>query len=606
MLNPGKDRQDYGQLLSPPEGYELDFAVGTTYSLDLDALVGATLSLGLSEEADTELLNNPICLLEAFRATGDKVALFCEAGQIHLPRQVTSLYMLLEKMVLPVTTNKNPEEKGYPSFHPKMWLIKYKNNDETLYRVMVMSRNLTFDRSWDVVFSMDGVKTKARSNKNKPLADFIAYLRDELPETLMGEAKRASLHEIIKDLPYVKFDTGMKEFKDFEFVPHGVKRTKTKKYTVLDSELFTDTYHEMLVISPFLSKDIVRILNESHGTHIENPRYTLITRKMSLGRISKDAADTFNIYVLKDKLIDGESAVFDDQVATQTQDIHAKLFLTRKDSSVNLYLGSLNATHNAVYRNVEFMIKLRNTKGIINTDELLEDICNGPIDEKESPFIEVSLNQYTEEAEGDDKKSLDTVVKELNRCKPTARVVEKDDLYDIEVGFSHDVESLKTHEITIRPLLSNKRSGLEQNMVFPNLQATQLSEFFVVYVDGQIERLLMIPTENMPEDREKQIVSSVVKDKDNFYAYINYLLGDDLLISNLEYGEYDKAREYSGNYRNMMAPALYEKMLKTAAHSPEKLKGIEYLLNMISEDGVIPEEFIKLYSTVKKVVGIRD
>ena len=46
MLNPNNDRLDYGQILAPPAGYDLDFAVGTTYSLDLDALVGASLALG--------------------------------------------------------------------------------------------------------------------------------------------------------------------------------------------------------------------------------------------------------------------------------------------------------------------------------------------------------------------------------------------------------------------------------------------------------------------------------------------------------------------------------------------------------------------------------
>ena len=88
MLNPNNDRLDYGQILAPPAGYYLDFAVGTTYSLDLDALVGACLALGLSEETDSELMNNPVCLLEALRSTGDKVALFCEGGQIAIHAKV--------------------------------------------------------------------------------------------------------------------------------------------------------------------------------------------------------------------------------------------------------------------------------------------------------------------------------------------------------------------------------------------------------------------------------------------------------------------------------------------------------------------------------------
>ena len=142
---------DYGQILTPPPGYELDFAVGTTYSLDLDALVGASLAMGLSEETDSALMNNPVCLLEALRSTGDKVALFCESGQIHMPSRVTPLYILLEKMVFSVRPAKRRGIVAYPSFHPKFWLIRYKDaNQHVFYRIVVLSRNLTFDRSWDV------------------------------------------------------------------------------------------------------------------------------------------------------------------------------------------------------------------------------------------------------------------------------------------------------------------------------------------------------------------------------------------------------------------------------------------------------------------------
>lgn len=67
MLNPNTDRLDYGCLLAPPPGSSLDLAVGATYSLDLDALVGAMLALALGEETDSALLENPVCLLEALR-----------------------------------------------------------------------------------------------------------------------------------------------------------------------------------------------------------------------------------------------------------------------------------------------------------------------------------------------------------------------------------------------------------------------------------------------------------------------------------------------------------------------------------------------------------
>ena len=55
-----RDRTDYGGILMPPDGYRLDRAVGTTYSLDLEALTAVAICLGLSEETDSKLMQNPI------------------------------------------------------------------------------------------------------------------------------------------------------------------------------------------------------------------------------------------------------------------------------------------------------------------------------------------------------------------------------------------------------------------------------------------------------------------------------------------------------------------------------------------------------------------
>ena len=224
MLNPNNDRLDYGQVLAPPSNYKLDFAIGTTYSLDLDALVGACIALGLAEETDSDLMKNPVCLLEALRTTGDKVALFCEGGQIHLPNNVTSLYILLEKMVFPVTTAKRRGIAKFPSFHPKFWLIRYTNdNNEPLYRVVVLSRNLTFDRSWDVTFCMDGTLNNDETDKNAPISDFLAYLVKQLPIDENAKEKQKKIRSISRELKNVHFELNSKEFFDFEFIPVGIK-----------------------------------------------------------------------------------------------------------------------------------------------------------------------------------------------------------------------------------------------------------------------------------------------------------------------------------------------------------------------------------------------
>ena len=609
MLNPSNDRLDYGQILAPPPEYFLDFAVGTTYSLDLDALVGASLSLGLSEETDSELMKNPVCLLEALRSTGDKVALFCEGGQIHTPSKPTSLYILLEKMVFSVKTAKRRGIAAYPSFHPKFWLIRYKNKNKDLrYRVIVLSRNLTFDRSWDITYYMDGHLTKNPSDKNEPVCDFLRYLNVQLPSDENGRAKARGIRSLIRELPYVVFETDH-EFYDYEFIPNGVKKAAGGYYRIDETALFRDTFHEIFIMSPFLSGGIIRDFNNRNkDTLIKNDQYMLITREMSLGRLKPEDVSNFTIYTMRDAVIDGEASISEDGQDIRKQDIHAKAYMIRKDTKTDLYLGSLNASHNAVYGNVEFMIRLRSKRRYLNLDSLTSALFGSEKDGTDNPFQEVTLQSAIIDEEDDKPKALDAVIKQINRSGPSAIVKEEDEGdYSVNVHFGEC--DTKGFRVGVRPLLSMRMEDFGPDILFEKLTITQLSEFYVLSVsEGEhtVERVLIIPTKGMPEEREKQVITSVISNRDFFYRYIAFLLGDDTILSMLETNAAEEEGETGINRQVYHAPALYEKMLQTAALNPEKFQGIEYLMKTISEDGIIPEDFKKLYETFKRAVKLDD
>ena len=606
MLNPNSDRLDYGQILAPPAGYDLDLAVGTTYSLDLDALVGASLALGLSEETDSELMNNPVCLLEALRSTGDKVALFCEGGQIHLPNRVTALYILLEKMVFSVKTAKRRGSAKFPTFHPKFWLIRYKNNNGDLkYRIIVLSRNLTFDRSWDITYYLEGHVTKEPSDKNEPVCDFLRYLLSQLPGDENGRVKAKGIRALIKELPNVVFETEEKAFYDYEFIPNGVRNSAGGFYSFDKTDLFQDTFHEILIISPFLSGDIIRNFNErNNGSLIKDARYMLITREMSLSRLKPRDVSNFVIYTMRDQVIDGETAISEEAQEIRKQDIHAKIYMVRKYASTDLYLGSLNASQSGVHTSIEFMIRLQSKNRYLNMDKMKADLFGSEKDGSDNPFQEVTLQNAIIDEEDEKEKVLDSVIKEINRSNPSAIVrPEDDEHYAVSVHF--DNCDTKGFRVMVRPLLSKKTEDFNHHIVFGGLTVTQLSEFYVVSVsDGEhnVERVLIIPTEGMPEDREKQVISSVVSNRDCFYRYIAFLLGDDAILTVLETNAAEGNSHGSMARQSYHIPALYEKMLQTAAVNPERFKGIEYLMRTISEDGIIPEDFKKLYETFKKAV----
>ena len=532
MLNPNNDRLDYGQILAPPAGYDLDFAVGTTYSLDLDALVGASLALGLSEETDSELMNNPICLLEALRSIGDKVALFCEGGQIHMPNKVTALYILLEKMVFSVKTAKRRGSAKFPAFHPKFWLIRYKNkNDGLMYRIIVLSRNLTFDRSWDVTYYLDGHIAKEPSDKNEPVCDFLRYLLTQLPGDENGREKAKNIRALIKELPRVAFETEEKMFYDYEFIPNGVKNSVAGGFYSFDkTDLFQDTFHEILIISPFLSGDTIKDFNDRNkGSLIKDARYMLITREMSLARLKPRDVSNFVIYTMRDQVIDGETAISEGAQEIRKQDIHAKIYMVRKYANTDLYLGSLNASHSGVHTNIEFMIRLRSKNRYLNMDKMTADLLGSEKDGTDNPFQEVTLQNAIIDEEDEKEKALDAVIKAINRSNPSAIIKAEDEEHYV-AGLFFDACETKDYRVQVRPLLSMRTEDFGQSIVFGGLTVTQLSEFYVTSVsDGEhmVERVLIIPTEGMPEDREKQVISKVVSNKDCFYRYIAFLLGDD-------------------------------------------------------------------------------
>ena len=601
MLNPNQDRLDYGQVLTPPVGFRLDFAVGTTYSLDLDALVCACIALGLSEETDSALLNNPICLLEALRNTGDKVALFCEGGQIHLPNNVTPLYILLEKMVFQVSANRRRGIAKHPSFHPKFWLLRYANDEkDVMYRVAVLSRNLTFDRSWDVTFCMDGWLTDEATDKNAPVCDFLSYL-----SAYAGDKKNA-IRKMVRELSYVHFELESKEFYDYDFIPVGIKSAIGEYHNITNYPLFNDSFHEVFIMSPFLSNGIIKDFN-NRNPYINHSEYVLITRAMSLPKLYSADCANFEIYTLKDAIVDGESLISEENAAILQQDIHAKIYMVRKNSDTDLYLGSLNASHNAISGNVEFMIRLRAKNRYLNLAKLTEQLFCGAEDEASNPFQRVSLTAAEATEAADDPQSmLDGIVKELARNKPSAQVVNNDDTFELQVHFGA-FES--PYQIWVSPLLSNKTAEFREDVIFGGLTLTQLSEFYKITVsngENSISRVLMIPTTGMPEDREKAIISGVINDKHCFYQYIAFLLGDDHMLSSLESMEVKAPGAAGTTNQSYRLPALYEKMLQTAATNPQKLKEIDYLLKAVSDDGVIPEHFEQMYQTFRKVVKLDD
>ena len=596
MLKPDKDRLDYSNILIPPVDYVTEMAVGTTYSLDLETLLGISLALSLAQSMDGQVSSNGLQVLEAIRKSSDKITVFCQSGKIAVPAEKRSIFSLLESSVYQVLP------KGENSFHPKVWVLKYrslKDEEDIKYRVIVLSRNLTFDRSWDIAVSLEGAPANEESEVNRPLADFLNYLSGYVTDS----KRRKNIRSLASELLFASFELGCREFSGFGFYPLGIPG-----YTMDDTGLFKDTYHSLAVISPFLSKSRVEMLEQKR---LSNADMILVSRKSELCKLGKDLVDRLECWHMKESVVDGESTFEEENGIICKQDIHAKVYLKTKYSTSELWLGSTNCSNKGFSGNIEFMLNLIGPSRYCNLKNLRSDLFGD--EERTNPFERFTSDRIMD-IEGDslDDLLMEKLIREICRAKSKADVVFDSsckDTFNISLYFEKLPEIPEGVSVQVYPLLcQNKATALGRQMLFEGLKLTELGAFFVIRVsiDGEStkEAVLKVATSGIPEARDSEIFKSIIKNEEGFIQYIAFLLGDDFLLTSLEQafdGGCSKFKFLGSGYQK---PVLYEKMLKAASRSPERLQDIKRVMELIQEadSNIVPSEFKQLYDKFDKTI----
>lgn len=158
MLQP-TNRLTLIDAMRPPAGFGLESAMAVTFTLDLRALLAAPAAFALTGAdglTDNDGTYEPIELLHALRSHAGKLTLFSEVGEIALPPS-RRVFAFLEQAVIPVRAPRGGV------VHPKVWVLRYDKAPtspdggppDRRLRVLIASRNLTFDASWDTVVRLD-------------------------------------------------------------------------------------------------------------------------------------------------------------------------------------------------------------------------------------------------------------------------------------------------------------------------------------------------------------------------------------------------------------------------------------------------------------------
>jgi hypothetical protein len=349
------------ESLRPPVGYRLDHAIGTSYSLDLLALLTAPLAFTFFDWEDKhgKPSEDPIALLESIRRNAARMHLFSQAGEIKLPKPENRLIAYLEDCVVPVQPPADRNGKR-GIFHPKVWLMRFVAEGEPVrYRFLCSSRNLTFDRCWDTILSMDGEleERKNAHSHSKPLSEFIAALPGMAVQPMAPETS-AKITQIAEEIPKVKFELS-DDIDDFAFWPlghDGRKQWPLKAYK---------RSNPMVVVSPFLSPSLLGRIGKDHGSLV------LVSRADQLACVPADTLAGFQgVYALSDTAEDREEDREADQ-RTPLAGLHAKIFVEDDGWNARMFVGSANATNAAFERNVEFMVELYGKKKLLGIETFL-------------------------------------------------------------------------------------------------------------------------------------------------------------------------------------------------------------------------------------------
>ena len=340
--------------LRPPPGHILDRAVATTFTLDLAAALMALLAFAgfrFDEKQD------PIEVMEALRTESGLIDVFCQAGCISAGGWPTDLLALLENVVHEV---RRPRP-GHV-FHPKVWVLRFLDpSRDPFFRLLVLSRNLTSDRSWDTILWLDGRLAGRPADGHAPLARFVAALPGLAVEPLPND-RRERIEGLARELERVEWD-----------LPDGVREARFHPIGIPGAPPFAAEEHfggyRRLAISPFVREGALRrILQPRAGE-----RAVLISRGEELGALPPGCLDGLEVYELDPAAglteddLDGER---DQAFLTR---LHAKVFAVERARLAHLFIGSSNATDAGLGGNIEFLCELVGRVATLGVDALIGD-----------------------------------------------------------------------------------------------------------------------------------------------------------------------------------------------------------------------------------------
>lgn len=615
MLNPDQ-RLTLLDALRPPAGYQLGRAVGTTFSLNLDAALTAPAAFALHAVADAVNQGEvePLELLDSIRRHAGRYTVFFQAGQIPVPVQ-RRLFAYLEGALVPVVA------PGVGVFHPKVWVLRFDAADgPTTYRMLCASRNLTLDRSWDTILRLDAVDDvdgeRDRGFDGSGLTRFLRALPGLAVGGLADDRREhiVELADAVADVTWVlppQVESG-------RCLPIGLDGASVPP--------FPEVADRLAIISPFLSSGLLEQLPVCRG------RRVLVSRPDQLDACAVTARAGFDeIYALDpdaspivdtasadDSGAGGDrptgSAVTADDPGVPFEGLHAKVFVIDHDTTATVLTGSANATTAAFGTNVEFVCELMGPRRALGVDALMAD----PAKEVQTlrSFLVPHRFDTDEPDDGDDlaEDLLDQQRRVIAAVPITARATPATGgLFDLTFATTVSVPTLEAGiEWRCWPITLNDASAV------PGAEGQTLDARFVVSFEGITAFLgnelrlgdtftrfvLTAELVDAPENRDTRLLRLLLGDAERFLRYLLMLLSDEALEPDGLTDLLDALDGTdSGDWRHAAASLpLLEALLRTLSQDPNRLDQVRRLIDDLRADpegdGLLPTGLVEVWEPI--------
>lgn len=571
VFDPG-ERQVLLAALRPPDGYSLDFALGTTYTLDLRALLTAPVGFTLFDlEKTPEDPDQSLPLLQAVRRYAKRVTIFCQGGGISIPPKYQLLYNYLEDSVVPVHAPKGGV------FHPKVWAIRYTKGSDVRYRLLCMSRNLTFVQTWDTMLVLEGrvIERSRGFGSQRVLGEFFATLPSlaNSPVTATVETRAST---VASELRRTEFD-----------VPEGFERILFHTCGLPQSRRWVPAkIDRALVVSPFLTEDA---LDEFRG---EAQKAILISRAPELDRLSSKALRGFDAYCLSVDAPVGDPQATDYTVddAVPTAGLHAKIYVLDAGWNAHVITGSMNATSAGFDRNVEFLTELIGKKAQVGIEKLFSTDGSEPgLRDLVSPYSSGGL-AVTESTEDRLDRRLELIRHELGKLKWTISIESASQgSYDFAIRANGRLPKLAANEgVFVWPisLRSTMSLPIDETVVFEKISGLGLTSF-VAFSATISEGVVTRTTEfvcaaeflNPPPGRDGLVLRELLKDDQQVVQLLLLLLYGPQDQWSLPVSVEGEEGQGAGNFAFLASSALLEPMLRALVNDPMRLEAVESVVH---------------------------